>query len=187
MSRMPVAIRGISLVDAEPLRDFFRLLTRQDRQRAVSPEEAAAVTLEQERAWISARLEREKAGEMIVLCCAENGRILAEGEVERLPRKVERHAAEIRFGVLEGYGREALRLVESLVERSEQAGIEVLIYFHLATQAIGLDTMRSAGFQEIGRIPRYYKMGEAYVDRVYMVKLLQSHGGRSPVYPGVAS
>lgn len=109
---------------------------------------------------------------MFVLCCEANGKIVAEGEVERKKRWIERHVAEIRFGVLPSYETEAYQMIKQLMQIAKKNEIEVLIYFHLVTQKSGLNIMNKAGFKIFGTLKNYYKRKKEYINRVYMMKIL---------------
>jgi hypothetical protein len=170
---MSLEIRELRLEDAEGLLDYFRELVRTDPERVERPDDADKITLESQRAWIARRQQAQATGEMFAACALVDGKIVAEGEVERAKRWIERHVAEIRFGVLPVHAAQvAPQLVEVLVVRARDAGLEVLTYFHLETQTRGLGVMRSSGFDAAGRIPRYYKRGAEYVDRIYLVRVL---------------
>ena len=164
--------RRIAVTDAEAFLAYFARLTRLDPERVERPEDVAKLDVSMELSWIERRLDAERAGEMVVRCAEADGEIVALGELERLRRWIERHVAEIRFGVLPGHQEAARELVADLESRAREKGIEVLVYFHLATQTAGLAIMRSLGYEEIGRIPRFYKRDSEYVERVYLTKRL---------------
>ena len=109
---------------------------------------------------------------MYALCCETSGKIIAVGEIERKQRWIEKHVAEIRFGVIPSNEDSAFELVKKLEEIAKNNGIEVLFYFHLTTQKNGIKIMRKAGFTDVGIIRKYYKRGQEYIDRVYLQKVL---------------
>jgi L-amino acid N-acyltransferase YncA len=163
-------IRKLQKSDAAGLLEYFRDLVNSDPERVERLDDVEKLNLKSEEQWIAERLENEEKGELAVLCADEGGKIIALGEVEKQKRWIERHIAEIRFGVLPGNDEAALRLINALIESVEKNGVEVLIYFHLATQKRGLSIMKQAGFQEVGCIKGYYKRGEEYIDRIYLSK-----------------
>ena len=165
-------IRCIGAEDAEAFLAYFRRLTEVDPERVERPEDVAQISPEKERIWIQSRIDAERAQEMVVRCVESGDMIIGLGEVERAKRWIERHVAEIRFGLLPGYQGEGHALVRELEEGARMIEIELLVYFHLETQVTGLSSMRSAGYREVGRIPRYYKREKEYVDRVYLSKPL---------------
>jgi hypothetical protein len=166
-------IRKIKESDSKLLLNYVKELVETDKERVDRPEDIAKITEDGEKKWIEQRLFREDKKEIFVLCGVDdNGAIVAEGEVERLPRWMEKHVAEIRFGVLPGRGPIAKKIAEELIKIAKNNGIEVLIYFHLKTQKTGLDIMNELEFESMGTIKKYYKRGEEYIDRVYLVKYL---------------
>ena len=172
MTSTSFEIREIRPEDAHGLLAYFRELVRVDPERVERPSDVDKITIEAEHAWIAKRQADETAGEMFVACVAVAGKIVGEGEVERGKRWIERHVAEIRFAVLPDYAHVARPLVEELVARARANGVEVLIYFHLESQTRGLRIMSECGFAVSGRVPRYYKRGSCYVDRLYLTKQL---------------
>lgn len=167
-------ITKISVTDAEQLLNFFRKLVEFDTKRVERAEDVAKITLENEKNWIQSRIADEEKQEMFVLCAKDkNGDIVAEGEVERKKRWIERHVAEIRFGVLPGFEKVAKEMVEQLIQIASKNDLEVLFYFHLQTQQSGITIMKELGFSEVGSIKNYYKLsGNSYVDRLYFSKQL---------------
>ena len=177
---MPPRLRAITEEDAEALLKYFRRLVEEDPQRVERPEDAARLTPDDERRWIASRAAAEQAGELRVLCVEREGELVAVGEVERMKRWIERHVGEIRFGCLPGAAELAKPLVERLVFESEAMGIEVLVYFHLATQVRGIAQMHGAGFEERGRIPGYYRRPDGEIDRVYLCRRARDRASSVP-------
>jgi RimJ/RimL family protein N-acetyltransferase len=165
-------IKKLWVQDAAALLNYFKDLVTLDTKRVERPEDVAKITIENEVSWIKSRIEDETKGEMFVLCMKdENDQIIAEGEVERKKRWIERHVAEIRFGILPAYTQHAKTLVQQLIDLAKENGIEILFYFHLESQVAGIETMKQLGFKEIGIIENYYKLqNKDYVNRVYLSK-----------------
>jgi len=173
MTEKDAKIRTITTDDAPKLLDYFRKLVEVDQERVERPEDVSRITLVRERQWISGKLKSEEDGDMIIRCVEVSGQIISLGEVERLKRWIERHVAEIRFGLLPDSKIFGMALVQELEQQAVSLGVEILVYFHLETQEQGLSIMRESGFGEIGRIPRYYKRQGGYVDRLYLAKHLK--------------
>jgi len=168
-----MVIRKIENSDSDLLLNFLKELVALDPERVDRPEDVNKITKENEEKWIEQRLIKEGKKDIFVLCGLNgDGRIVAEGEVERLPRWIERHVAEIRFGVLPKYDLIAEEIVEKLIKIAKESGIEILMYFHLETQKTGINIMKKLGFESAGIVKKYYKRGEEYIDRIYLVKYL---------------
>ncbi len=168
-----MTIRKIKTSDSELLLNFFKELVALDPERVERPGDVNKITEEAERKWIKQRLIKEEKKDIFVLCgLNDEGKIVIEGEVERLPRWIERHVAEIRFGVLPKYDDIAEELVKKLIEIAKENNIEILTYFHLDTQKTGIEIMKKLGFETMGSIKRYYKRDKEYIDRIYFVKYL---------------
>jgi hypothetical protein len=166
-------IRKIEIRDSEPLLNFFKELVVSDPERVERPEDVGKITEEMEREWIKQKLVKEDKKDIFILCgLNDEEKMVIEGEVERLPRWIERHVAEIRFGLLPGYESIGEELVKKLIKTAEENRIEILIYFHLETQKTGLEIMKKLGFELMGTVKKYYKREAEYIDRVYLVKYL---------------
>ncbi|EKD58245.1 MAG: hypothetical protein ACD_56C00166G0001 [uncultured bacterium] len=166
-------IKKIKIEDAEKMLKFFHELVVADTERVERTQDVDNITLEMEENWILGRIKKEdEEKEMVVRIIEDGGKIVAEGEVEKLSRWIERHVAEIRFGMLPGNEKQTLEMVNELCLKAKKIGIEVLQYFHLETQKAGIEIMKKAGFSEFGRAEKYYKRGNEYIDRIYMQKIL---------------
>ena len=163
-------IAKLDLQYAEKLLSFFKELVKRDLERVERISDVEKITLENEQTWIGRLLEKEKQGEMIVRIGMDNDNLVVEGEIERKPRWIERHVAEIRFGMLPGNETIAKEVITDLMEQARTQGIEILFYFHLQTQKAGISIMKELGFKEFGVMEKYYKRGDEYIDRVYLVK-----------------
>lgn len=166
-------IRKIQKDDAVNLLKYFNTLVNVDPERVERAEDVAKITLDNEVKWIENQLSKEDNKEIFLLCgLDDNGDIVAEGEVEKLPRWIERHVAEIRFAVLPENNLVAETLIQELFEKAKNNGIEVLLYFHLETQKRGIEIMEKLGFEKMGVVEKYYKRNGDYIGRIYMVKNL---------------
>ena len=166
-------IRKIEVGDKESLLNFFKKLVELDPERVERSEDVEKITEEMEEEWIKQRLIKEDNSDIFVLCgLDDNGEIVVEGEIERSPRWIEKHVAEIRFGVLPGHDSVAEELLKKLIEIAKENNIEILTYFHLETQKTGLKIMEKLGFESMGKVKNYYKRGAEYIDRIYLVKHL---------------
>ena len=156
--------------DADDLLHYFNTLVQQDPERVERPEDVRSINHEKEVLWIESLLEKEKQQNAVTLCILKEEAIIGLGEIERRPRWIERHVAEIRFGLLPDHLDEGIELVKRLEERARAIGIELLYYFHLATQRQGIDIVRACGFELAGTLGSYYKKADGYVDRVFYSK-----------------
>ncbi|WP_416772905.1 GNAT family N-acetyltransferase [Pseudomonas sp. RHF3.3-3] len=160
-----------SVQDAESLLSFFIRLVGEDSERVERSEDVSLLTQSMEEAWVGQLIEKEHDGEGIAICVLdESSAIVGLGEVERRSRWIERHVAEIRFGLLPGYHAQGVALIELLQQRARGIDIEVLYYFHLATQRQGIEVVRSCGFEYSGSIPDYYKKEGIYISREFYSK-----------------
>ena len=163
-----MTVRKPEIRDAEKLLHYFQELVEKDPERVERPEDAKSLSVQDEKQWIKSLKQKEEQDEIYTLIAESDGNIVAEGEIERKPRWIERHVAEIRFGMLPGYEDETIEMLNKLMNKTK--GVEVLIYFHLETQKTGIKIMETLGFREAGRIENYYKKEGDYIDRIYYTK-----------------
>jgi L-amino acid N-acyltransferase YncA len=168
-----MTVRKITPADAPALLQYFTKLVDIDRERVERPEDVAGITLEMEEKWVTRLLEKEAVGEMVVrLGADDSGTVVVLAEVERKPRWIERHVAEIRFGMMPGYAEVAQHVLEECIGEAKKMGVTELLYFHLATQVRGIEIMKKMGFIEVGRVEKYYNRQGTYIPRVYLQKSL---------------
>ena len=166
-------VRELDERDAPALLEYFQTLVRVDPERVERPEDIALLSVDDEREWIRHRMADLVTSDLTAHCAVLNDRIVAVGELQRMKRWIERHVAEIRFGVLPDARDAALALVRAFVALAKVNNIELLVFFHLATQERAIEVMLECGFQEVARIPGYYKKPDGtMIDRVYLVKIL---------------
>jgi len=166
-------IRKIKKSDRDLLLTFFSKLVALSPERVERPSDAKKITKKDEEKWIEKRLIKEKNKDIFDLCgIHENGEIVTEGEVERMPRWIEKHVAEIRFGVLPENEIIAENLLKNLTKTAKENNINILLYFHLETQKKGIQIMKNLGFEKFGVIKKYYKRENEYINRIYFVKYL---------------
>ena len=167
-------VRSLEKGDAQGLLTFFRKLVEIDPERVERVSDAEKITLEQENNWLDNLIVKEEKGEVIARVGIAGSEIVVEGEIHRLPRWIERHVAEIRFGMIPGNEQITKELLKELLQKAQNDQIEILIYFHLRTQKTGIGIIKELGFEESGVIKDYYKRDGEYIDRIYLVKNLKS-------------
>lgn len=165
-----------TIKDAAELLNFFTTLVAVDPERVERNEDVSKITLEKEQQWIEGLLRKQEAGDLVVRIIRNSSNsIIGLGEVERRPRWIERHVAEIRFGLQPEHSAEGTALVQELEAEARRIGIEVLYYFHLATQTQGLQIMRECGYSDAGEISGYYYRNGEYIDRVILQKKISTN------------
>ncbi|MDK2126397.1 GNAT family N-acetyltransferase [Parachitinimonas caeni] len=165
------------LEDAKKLLEYFHELVASDTNRVERVEDVRKISIEMEESWIRNILAKQAEGSYAARCIYDDsGKVIGLGEIERRPRWIERHVAEIRFGLLPDHFSAGVAFVRVLENLAKEMGIEVLYYFHLTTQKQGLDIMQECKYKEVGIIEDYYKIDNSYVDRIYLQKNIVSPG-----------
>jgi hypothetical protein len=100
------------LSDAQNLLDFFKHLVTVDLERVEQLDKVGKLTLEDEIQRLSSILEKMEFGNHNTLCLRGSDDILLGfGEIERRPTVMERHVAELWFGLLPDHIEEGMHLV----------------------------------------------------------------------------
>lgn len=165
-------ILPVNEVTPEALLAYFHALVELDDKRVERPEDVAKLSLADEQRWINTLTQRTVNQEGVSFCIKINNDVIGLGEVERKPRWIERHTAEIRFGILPGYKHEGKLLVRELVAVAKNINITTLYYFHLQSQTQGIEIITESNFTYAGKLRNYYKQGAQYLDRVFFERLL---------------
>ena len=75
-----------------------------DPERVEQIDKVGKLTIGEEIRWLLCILEKMKSGNYYTLCLrGSDDMLLGFGEIERKQRTIERHVAELRFGLLPGY------------------------------------------------------------------------------------
>ncbi|WP_017255025.1 hypothetical protein [Pseudomonas tolaasii] len=165
-------ILPVNEVTPEALLSYFHTLVQLDNKRVERAEDVAKLSLADEQRWINTLTQRTVNREGASFCIKIDNDVIGLGEVERKPRWIERHTAEIRFGILPGYKPEGKLLVSALVAAARDIDITTLYYFHLESQAQGIEIITESDFNYAGKLRNYYKQGAHYLDRLFFERLL---------------
>jgi hypothetical protein len=165
-------IRRITKDDVELLIKYLENLLNEDPRWVETVKHPDSLTKKRELNYINTILDWQKSGRMFALVCENNGDIVCFGEYLKRFSNNENHMADLRFGVLSGHEDSAKKLVSDIITKARESGIEMLIYTHFRTQKAGISIVKRLGFKKCGTIPRYYKRGNTYTDRVIYTKIL---------------
>ena len=169
----PFLVTPPNLSDAQDLLKFVKCLVTIDTERVEQIDKVDKLTIKDEVQWLSVILEKMKSGNYHTLCLRDsNNLLLGFGEIECRPRAMEKHVAELRFGLLPSYVEAGKYLVQSLENIARTMAIKLIYYFHLATQHQGLQVMQNSGYSHAGCLEGYYLKEGIYIDRIYLAKQL---------------
>lgn len=124
--------------------------------------EGLPVTVEEERAF----LEKENAdGRSVMLLVRENGKILADGHIQAMTRRVS-HRASLGITVLkEAWGRGiGTALMERLIAHAKENGIEIIELQVRCDNTRAIRLYEKFGFVKIGHYPGCLKVDGKLID-----------------------
>ena len=158
--------------DAPQLMRFINALVNERRSGLLIDKK---VSLETEKAWLKGWLADVKQRRGVMLLVENDGRIVGNSTVSRLPWK-SAHAADVGIalsGEIRGIGvGEALMTKTIALARSRMRGLEMLHLKAIAYNDRARALYDKLGFVEVGRIPKANKEGREYFDDILMVKFL---------------
>lgn len=156
-----VEIREVMPEDAEELIACMRR-TGGETDNLTFGEEGLPVTIEQERAY----LEQMHCAERSVHYGAwKDGKLVGNASLSGLSRRMS-HYADMALAVVKAQWNQGIggMLLEKLIEYARRAGIEVIRLEVRSDNAGAIHLYEKYGFQRVGRLPAYFKMGTEYID-----------------------
>ncbi|ASZ09939.1 GNAT family N-acetyltransferase [Chitinophaga pendula] len=146
-------IRPPAIEDAPALLESFRQQTRETDFLLLTPEEAAAMTIQEEETFIQSYLNHPQH---LLLLAEVNGQLAGSISVNQQPFRKQAHIGIMGIAVSRPYWNLGIgrRLMTAMIRWAEQHPDITLIQFSTSAhndKAIHL--YRNFGFQEYGRIP----------------------------------
>ncbi|HHT20182.1 MAG TPA: GNAT family N-acetyltransferase [Tissierellia bacterium] len=127
-----------------------------------------SLSLEQEEAWI--RRMNEAPTSAAVLAIAE-GEIIGLAALTSSPQPRIAHHGEIALSVCQDYWNQGVgrELMKYLIRFAKNNGVTEIIHLGVRSDnQAALKLYRELGFYEIGRFPRFFKIGPDYFDEILM-------------------
>lgn len=161
-----IIIREARPEDAEALLAFMKQVGGETDNLTFGAE-GLPITAEQERAFLAGMAEAEKS---VFYCAWEGQRLVGTGSISAMSRRMG-HRAELGISVEKArWGRGiGSRIMEKLIGYAKEHGIEILSLEVRSDNARAVALYEGFGFQEIGRFPGFFKIGDEYVEFTLMV------------------
>lgn len=124
--------------------------------------EGLPVTIEQEKEHLKQMYAAKKDVHYGVW---KDGELIANGSLNGLPRRMS-HVADMALAVVKAEWNKGIggMLLEKLIGFARQAGIELIRLEVRSDNAGAIHLYEKYGFQHVGRLPAYFKIGNEYVD-----------------------
>lgn len=156
-----IEIRELMPEDAEALIACLKR-TGGETDNLTFGSEGLPVTVEQEKEHLEQMRRAEKSVHYGVW---KDGELIGNGSLNGLPRRMS-HVAEIGLGVVKAQWNQGIggMLLEKLIGYAREAGIEIIKLEVRSDHAGAIHLYEKYGFQCVGRLPAYFKIGDEYFD-----------------------
>lgn len=161
-------IKPLSLDHAEALTKWFNVFVDQD----LGVIENFHVSIQSEIDYISQYLSDVGEGEPLSYVVFHNKEIVGKSDIRPLTRYIDKHVVELGFGLLGQHAEAGEQLLRFMMKEVKRRGFEVVLYFILGRNRYFRDIFKNAGFQEVGRISKFYKRNGVYDDRIILERNL---------------
>lgn len=158
---MSYVIQKAKPEDAAALIEYLKIIGGETDNLTFGAE-GLPVTVEEERAF----LEKENAdGRSVMLLVRENGKILADGHIQAMTRRIS-HRASLGITVLkEAWGRGiGTALMERLIAHAKENGIEIIELQVRCDNTRAIRLYEKFGFVKIGHYPGCLKVDGKLID-----------------------
>jgi ribosomal protein S18 acetylase RimI-like enzyme len=163
-------IRYVQESDDKNLNDFINELSR---EKTYITYQGEVVSIEEEREYVSAQLDKIAKGAAVQLVVEVNGAIIGNGQIN-LKLRVEDHVGVLSISILKQYrglgiGR---TLMTALIDEAKQnlIGMRIIELGVFATNHAARKMYESFGFRKFGCLPEGIKHEGTFVDHLMMFK-----------------
>lgn len=159
-----LAIRKLMLADMEKVTLWFNRLV--DEQPGIV--ENTKVEPLTANSFIKNQVALMEEGRLLCLVATCGTKIVAKVDVKPLERTVDRHIAELSFGVLREHRDAGIALLKEAVRQARDRGLKGLLYYVMSCNTLFQEIFEAVGFVKCGVIPRFYRVDDTYWDRVIL-------------------
>lgn len=161
-------IKPLSLDHAEALTKWFNVFVDQD----LGVVENFHVSIQSEIDYISQYLSDVGEGEPLSYVIFHNKEIVGKSDIRPFTRYIDKHVVELGFGLLDQHAKAGEQILTFMIEELKRRGFEIALYFILGRNRYFRNIFKNVGFQEVGRISKFYKRNGVYNDRIILEKNL---------------
>lgn len=162
---MNIIIEKARPEDAERVLEYLKMVGS-ETDNLTFGDEVLPISVEEEAAYIS---QIENSAGSIMLLAKDNGKIVADAGLHRLPRRMS-HRADLDISVLKEYWNKGIgsRLLSELIDFAKANSIEIIDLQVRSDNAAAIHLYEKFGFEKIGTHPAYLKMGNEEIPTDYM-------------------
>lgn len=165
-----VLLRFIQSSDTEAMTEYINTLSKEDTYVMRSGE---ILTLDEEKEYVTKLLEKMKDGDGFMIGAFLNGKLIGEGNIDRLGFR-SKHVGSLGISIKkefrgEGIGKELMEELLVQAHKMELQYIELIVY---EPNDIARHLYTEMGFEEVGRVPKKAQFHGEYIDEIIMYKAL---------------
>lgn len=168
MSKNNYTIEPLGIQHAKLLARWFNTFVDQD----LGVVENYHVTVKSEQKYIENYLINSKKSASSSFVILDDHVIIGKADISPLLRYIDKHVAEIGYGILKDNSRAGLQLLKYVEETMKKRKFEIALYCILARNKYFRSLFKKAGFKEVGKIVKFYKTKKGYDNRIILEKII---------------
>lgn len=156
-----IIIRETLPEDAEKVIEYLKRIG-EETDNLTFGKEGLPITVEQEQEYLA---QAHDSGSSVHYSAWKNGEMIGDASLSGFPRRM-RHRAELGIAVVRAEWNQGIgsMLLRKLIAYARQNEIEMLDLEVRSDNAAAIHIYEKFGFQRIGTLPAYFKIGDAYFD-----------------------
>ncbi|MBR5949755.1 MAG: GNAT family N-acetyltransferase [Clostridia bacterium] len=160
-----IIIRKLNKNDAKALIEYSKYIGGESNNLTFG-EEGFQISLEDEKGYIESVNSSERSIMLGAFVCDE---LIADGSLHAHARRMS-HRAELGISVRKPYWNMGIgkKLMLELIGFAKECGIELIDLQVLEINKAAIHLYESFGFEIIGKIPAFFKIGDEYFDAIAM-------------------
>lgn len=162
---MSIVIERATPADAEAMLEYLKQVG-EETDNLTFGAEGLPFTVEEEAEYIA---KTENSHDEIALVAKDNGRIIGDVSLSRLPRRMS-HRGDLGISVIKEYWNRGVgsRLLGEVIEIAKAYSFEIIDLQVRTDNSAAIHLYEKFGFQKIGTHDSFFKMGGEYISFDYM-------------------
>lgn len=167
---MAIIIKKATCEDADKILQYLKQIGSETDNLSFGSE-GLPITIESEAAYIS---QIENSGDDIMLIAKEDGKIIGNASLSRLPRRM-KHRGDVSVSVLREYWNKGIgsRLILEIINFAKENSFEVIDLQVRSDNLSAIHLYEKFGFKKIGTHPSFFKINNEEISFDYMCLKIQ--------------
>lgn len=162
---MSITIEKASPIDATAIIEYLKQVGG-ETDNLTFGEEGLPITVEMERDYIA---EFENSCDNIMLVAKDNGKIVANASLNRMPRRMS-HRGEVSITVIKEYWNKGLgsQLLGKIIDFAKQNTFDIIDLQVRTDNLAAIHLYKKYGFQKLCTYPAFFKIENEFIDFDFM-------------------